>query len=300
VLYTDIVNKTIDFKYVRDVSIKQYADSLIINKIGETLYSDPLPDGITENETRSINVNGIEYNTYKVRLSSETNIPNNTPVVVTDGNAHVYKKYWKGEELEFKVPKNREFVCYAEPYLSDNGKLFKVAENTVLNKDENTISYEGLDGIEVINNVLCFYTKYNDYYINIEQKSGVWSNVYNRLDEITTNEILSSDTDGLLNSEYVLNIEKDNSLFKNAYNDDSFGVTFKTYIPSFIEIDILKPYLNEINNYLNSLGYMPLDFTECWTSETFDEQNAWLSNGEYADKNTVKNYYIFGRKINII
>ena len=289
-LYTDIINNEITFKYKRGSTIKMYADAFILNKIGKTLYSDPILSDIDENN----------YNIYKVSITSMENIPNNTPVIVTDGFAHTYRKYWNGEELEFKVPKNYEFICYAEPYLNESGKLFAVTNRVNLNKVNNELMYEGLEGIEVVDNILYFYTEYNDYYINLEQKNGIWSDIYNNIDGVTTDDVLTSDTDGLLNTELVLNIEENNVMFKNAYNDSSFDSTFKTYIPSFIEMELLKPYLNEINNYITNLNYSPIDFSECWTSEAYDERHAWLSNGKYENKNTSKNYYIFGRKINII
>ena len=61
------------------------------------------------------------------------------------------------------------------------------------------------------------------------------------------------------------------------------------------EIDELREHLDEINTFLRIKGMNQISLDNIWTSESFDENNAWNSNGEILPKNTKLNYYIFGK-----
>ena len=88
--------------------------------------------------------------------------------------------------------------------------------------------------------------------------------------------------------------ENKNSIFEKAYNTHiSNGIV--GYIPSWVEIDELREHLDEINTFLRIKGMNQISLDNIWTSESFNENNAWNSNGEILPKDTKLDYYIFGK-----
>jgi hypothetical protein len=120
----------------------------------------------------------------------------------------------------------------------------------------------------------------------------------NLIEDINVDDIYVSDANGLVNTRYILTAEPNNIMFTNASKATYFDRGIWGYIPSFIEIEVLKNDIDIINNYLISMGYNTIDLSNCWTSETYDADNAWTSDGEVIAKNVTCNYYIFGKRIN--
>jgi hypothetical protein len=151
--------------------------------------------------------------------------------------------------------------------------------------------------IELKDNVLYYHTPYNDFYILLDKYNGVWSNNNNLISEVQVSEILLSNTNGFVNTKNIINVEPKGNIFEIAYNTNVFGDKIKGYIPSYIEMQIINNSLIEINEFLISNNKAPIDFSNCWTSEMFNEEKAWTNDGIYLNKNTTANYYIFGRRI---
>jgi hypothetical protein len=269
-------------------------NGFVINKIGDAVYTDPeLPAISMMLDDDMTNVNIITVN-----LTAEQEITNKAVVTVTDGFAHTYRKAWNGQPLMFVVPVGYNFTVSASDFVSETGKAF-FAKNTInTNSGEVNINYETRTGIEVKNGVLGYYTDYNDYYIVLDKKSSVWSELNNSLPTLEIEDVFMSDADGFVNTISVLTTESENQMFKTAYECKSFETGVKGYIPSYVEMEMLSLELDEINAFIIRLGYAPIDFSNCWTSESFDSNDAWTSDGEKLSKNTVCNYYIFGKRIN--
>ena len=153
--------------------------------------------------------------------------------------------------------------------------------------------------MEIKDNVLCYYAAHNDFYIYLERFSDKWSDNNTLIETVRNNEIVLSDADGYTNSINILNVEPENNLFKSSYYFNHFDNNIRGYIPSYVELQIIENDITAINNFLTLNGKETIDLHDCWVSEMFDEQNAWTSDGIYKEKNTVLNYYVFGRRIKV-
>ena len=273
-------------------SIRTGIDGIIIHKIGDCIYSDPeIPEIMTysrnmEKTTKTINVN----------ILSPVEIPSNIHITVTDGIAHTYRKYIMNDLMTFIVPIGYDFNILASDFVL-NGKLYK-SNVTFENDGSVLIKYTGREGMEIKNNVLCVYNDDSDWYINLESGMKEWGSLNMMIEDVNTDEIISSDTDGLINTNIVAFNDK-NSLCENIKMTNIFEKGIIPYIPSYIEFELIKTYLSEINNFLKNKYQKQIDFNNCWTSETFDANNAWNSDGFYNTKDTVLKYFIFGRRITL-
>ena len=140
------------------------------------------------------------------------------------------------------------------------------------------------------NNILVYRTHNKDWYICTNPLNGEWGKINEEL--VNVDELFSSDADGYENTKIL--VKHKGSIFEQAYNTH-ISNGFVGYIPSWVEIDELREHLDEINTFLRIKGMNQISLDNIWTSESFDENNAWNSNGEVLPKSTELNYYIFGK-----
>jgi hypothetical protein len=239
--------------------------------------------------------NNNKVKTVLVKLDAPVLIPNSVYVTLTDNKAHVYRKRWNGEPLVFILPVNFDFVATASSFITENGKMY-LMNGYVDVKDSMILSYTSKSGIELDGDILAVYNDTYDWYIYLDKLSGKWSTESNNIEKVTVDEILSSDANGFENTNVIANTDRE-SIFANALKHESFGNDIVGYIPSYIEIELLRNNLDNINEFLITEGKSKISLDNIWVSEAFDNNNAWDSNGNVLPKDTVRDYYIFGRKI---
>jgi hypothetical protein len=303
VLFTDSTNgfnknakfTTVDgqvtMSFVQNSWTRTGIDGCIINKIGESLYSDPVL-----NTVNAIN-NESSIDSINVILTSEQEIPHKIIVTVTDGIYHKYQQYWNGQPLQFIVPKGYTYTVKAESFVDANGKLFNeiILDNVV--NGEITLNYETNIGITYNNGIISYSTPYNDYFIDTNRFLGQWSVDKTVIENVNVENILLSDADGYTNTQYVISTNITSSMFDTVKTHNKFGNNIQAYIPTYVDMEIIKHDLSAINEVLKANNANIIDFTNCWVSETYDAQHAWTSEGVYKDKNEECFYYIFGRRI---
>ena len=269
------------------------ADGMILHEIGNVIYTDPELSPVM---TLSLN-DEMDARMVTITLSAPVEIPNSVYVTLTDGKAHTYRKFWNGEPLTFVLPQNGDFIAYTTSFITENGKMYFVNE-TIDVTDNLEITFACKNGIELTNNILAVYTNNYDWYVNLKALTGKWSENVSIIDDVTTNEIIVSDADGFKNTKIIANVDSE-SIFAQALKHDKFENGIVGYIPSFIEIEMFKDNLTEINEFLKQKGKPVISLDNIWTSEAYDANNAWTSDGEIASKQTELNYYIFGKKITL-
>lgn len=272
--------------------IKTGIDGIVINEIGEALYSDPELPAIA---TMSLDENPVTVVT--VTLDCPVAIPNNVYVTLTDGKAHTYRKYWNGEALMFVIPANFEFTATASSFVTENGKAYFVNKDvTVSNENNVNITYTCETGIEIKNNILAYHTDDTDWYVNLNVMNGTWGEV--NVPEVNAPEVLASDADGYTNTQEIAKYSNE-TIFAKAVAFNKFENGVIGYIPSYVELELFATHLPVVNNYLASKGKQPISLTNLWVSEAFNETLAWNSNGEKVEKTNTLNYYIFGKRITL-
>ena len=266
-------------------------DGVVVNTIGNTIYSDPELTS-TFNFNHESNAKNITIN-----LLADEEIPFNTYITLTDNKKYVYRKYWNGNPLTFTIPINSIPMVSVSDFISNNGKKYIGVKNKSIPEETYIdLEYTKQIGIEVKNNILCFYNNDYDWYINLYAETSEWSE--NNINTDThIDDVFISTANGLENTKKIA--EKDELSICNKALHATFEDGIIGYIPSYIEIEMLTNYLNEINEYLQSKHLPLIDFENCWTSETFDYENAWTSNGTIAKKVEKKKYYIFGKRITL-
>lgn len=274
--------------------IEQGIDGIVVYTIGNSIYSDP------EINTMMLSLDEPSTNcVVKVELNANC-LVNGALVKLTDNKSVEYSKIYNGEPIYFVVPKDKDYVITASAFVNNN-KLYNMPEMKYFSANMDNINivfdYEVTTGLNIENNVLTCMTSDADYLVYVEKQNGVWGKLNINMPEIETEDIFVKDTDGYTNTKYVLSVEGDNSMFGMAYNSTVFGNDIDGYIPSYIEMTILGEYLDVINDYLTNKGYEPLNFENCWTADAYDSNNAWTSDGEITNKDNVKNFYIFGKRI---
>ncbi len=267
-------------------------NGIVINKIGNCIYSDPeLPNAVSYRRDIKPTVKLVTLS-----LSAIKDIPDNVYVTVTDGIAHTYRKFWNGEPLTFVLPIGYDFKAYASSFIS-NGKLYTT--NEIFIDEENiNLMYNTKTGIEIKNNILSYYNGDTDWFVCLDNNKKSWGTTGVSIKDVETNEIFTSDTDGLSNTKKVAMLDA-KSICAEALKFDEFEKGVVGYIPSYIELELFSSYLTEINAFLKSKRKSSLSLSDVWTSESFDSNNAWNSNGEYVQKNTVLKYFIFGKRITL-
>ena len=268
-------------------SVVMGIDGIVINEIGNSIYSDPeLISTYARNDSMNIK-------TISINLIADTEIPNNVYVVVTDNKTHEYCKFWNGEILYFNIPEGYNFIVYASDFV--NGKKYTLKQTVAVgNKIDIELEYKTKLGVEFLdNNCLGYYTQYDDWYICLDEKKGVWGEIGENISEVNVNDVDISLADGYINTKAIAN--HNNEIFNLALNYDGFGSEIVSYIPSFIEMNILEEYVDDINEHLISNNKPKINFNDCWVSESYDADYAWNSNGEKILKTSEKKYYVFGR-----
>lgn len=270
-------------------SIKHGINGMVINKLGDAVYSDIELSNISLYSNNNENIKQV-----KVKLNSPIEITKNVFITLTDNKAFTYSKLWNGEILTFNLPINHDFIAIASDFVTNDGKYYYLTNPQKIENEEIEITYEYKTGIEIINNILCYYTNEQDWYIDLNRYTGTWSNSNIDIPENSVLDIEASDTDGVLNSINVNKYDK-NSICNTALKHTFFD-NIKGYIPSYIEMEIFSQYLPEINDFLKENNKEIISLDNCWVSETYDSENAWNTDGKYYNKNTIHNYYIFGKK----
>lgn len=266
-------------------------DGIIVNKLGTVEFTDPEMISTYDMRSRMTTTKTIE-----VDLKAAETIPANVCVTVTDGYAHTYRKMWKGETLIFNVPMGFDFTVSANDFVTSDGKEYRVQDTIVSDEGSYEIVYGSATGIELKNNILCYHAPYTDWYVYLPKQFGKWGNMGTEIPEVTNTEILVSDTDGLTNTRLLANYEAE-TIFTNALAFNGFERGIASYVPSYLELEMFRTHLDEINVFLlsNKKGEISLD--DCWVSEAYDANNAWTGNGASLLKDTVHNYFIFGKRI---
>ena len=266
-------------------------DGMILHEIGNVIYSDP--------EIAPVMVLSLDdepnVNMVTITLNAPVEIPNSVYVTVTDNKAHTYRKFWNREPLVFMLPNNTDFVVYATSFVTETGKLY-VAEQKGNLAGNVEITFVGKDGMDLVNDVLGVYTDDYDWYVNINKLAGNWGSNGNNIESVNVDEILMSDADGFENTKKIADAEPE-SIFAQANKFNKFEKGVVGYIPSYIEIEMFKTNLDEINHFLVNNGKPEFSLDNIWVSEAFDVNNAWSSTGEIIPKNSSLNYYIFGKRI---
>ena len=266
-------------------------DAMILHEIGSVIYSDP--ELAPTMELSMDDEPKVQIVT--VTLNAPVEIPNSVYVTVTDNKAHTYRKFWNGEPLVFVLPNNTDFVTYATSFVTETGKLY-IAEQKGNLAGNVEITFVGKDGMDLVNNILGVYTDDYDWYVNINKLTGNWSSSSSDIESVVVDEILMSDADGFENTTNIAEVEPE-SIFAQAIKFNKFENGVVGYIPSYIELELFKTNLNEINNFLVNKGKPEISLDNVWVSEAFDTDNAWTSDGEIMPKNSSLNYYIFGKRI---
>ena len=280
--------------YTTDTSTRTGFNSIVINSLGEeTIVSDPqineystlLLSDETEPTIKSINV----------KLYAPVEIPDYVYVTIQEeNNLYTYRKYYNNDVLNFIVPNKHNFTASAIDFTTIEGKEYTLRNTVKVDSDNIHLYYDCKTGIELNGNILCYYSSESDWYVNIDKFNNSWGDI--SLNDVNTDEILSSSANGLQNTLMLSNLG--NSIFNVSVNFNGFDEGIIGYIPSYIELEMFNEHLPEINAYLTSLGKKEIDLNNIWVSESFDDVNAYNSNGEIVNKTNVLGYYIFGRKIN--
>ena len=269
------------------------ADGMILHEIGNVIYTDPELSPVM---TLSLN-DEMNARMVTVTLNAPVEIPNSVYITITDGKAHTYRKFWYGEPLTFVLPQNGNFVAYATSFITENGKMYFVNESVDV-VDNLEITFACKNGIELANNILAVYTNEYDWYVNLKPLTGKWSENVGVIDAVTTNEIITSDADGFMNTKAIANVDS-NSIFAQANNFNNFENGVVGYIPSYIEIELFGLELDTINDFLRKHKKAEISLNNIWVSEAYDSDNAWTSDGNVVSKQTELNYYIFGKRITL-
>ena len=265
-------------------------DGIVLNTIGESIYSDP---EIITPYSRSIN-SPCQMRTVMINLNANTPIPNNVYVTITDNKTHTYRKYWMGEPLMFVVPYGYNFTVFASEFVSDNHKKFFIDAPVNINGDYIELNYISKSGIELSNNVIKYYGENRDWFVDLTVYNDSWGSPSINIDSVNTNELVLSDADGYNNTIIIANIDK-NSICAKSLTNNKFGNDLAGYIPSYIEYELFKIILPEINNFLLNQNKEQLLIDNYWVSESFDENRAWTSNENKELKDNKLNYLVFGR-----
>ena len=266
-------------------------DAMILHEIGNVIYTDP---ELTPTMELSMD-DEPKVQIVTVTLNAPVEIPGSVYVTVTDNKAHTYRKFWNGEPLVFVLPNRNDFVAYATNFVTETGKLYVSGQKDKLAGNVE-ITFTGKDGIELVNNILGVYTNDSDWYININKLTGSWSSSSSDIESVVVGEIIMSDADGFENTKNIAEVEPE-SIFAQAIKFNKFENGIVGYIPSYIELELFKTNLNEINSFLVNKGKPEISLDNVWVSEAFDTDNAWTSDGEIMPKNSSLNYYIFGKRI---
>lgn len=274
--------------YVNQSTIETGINGIVLNTIGDVIYSDPemiTPLNI-DNNMQIITVN----------LNANIAMPNNVYVTLTDNVAHTYRKYWNGEPLVFTVPLGYEFTVFANEFISENHKKFFIETPLKVNNDYIELTYMSKSGIELTNGVLSYYGENRDWFVDLTIYKGSWGTSNLNIIDTNINELVLSDADGYNNTLIIAKIDE-NSICAKSLLNTKFGRELVGYIPTYIEYELFKIILPEINNFLLNQNKQQLSINNCWVSESFDENYAWTSNENKELKEDKFDYLVFGKYI---
>ena len=228
----------------------------------------------------------------------------NNPFVRRTGDCFTvhYSLFTGMGTMEFIVPKG--FTLYAEAIelLTDSGKYY--AKPIVEIKDDidtYELAYIPTSGKEINGNILTYMVEDTDYYINLSKMpSSTWGTNNIDIPAVNCADITQSvNDDGFVNTKAIVLADTASTIFSKALATTVFGAKITGYIPSYTELLTISANLEEINDFLTANGKENISLEDIWVSETHDNNNAWISDGYYYPKNSLKQYYIFGRRTNI-
>lgn len=270
------------FKYISNTTVKTGIDGLVINKIGNKVYTDPMMTMMT----LSLDETPKNVRLVSVKLSCDQTIPLGTVVEFLDYKGHEYRQIYNGDLLHFVLPMN-DFKFSADGFVTSEGKMFGGVSGIIPSTFEGDyeIVYETVNGIEENGDVICLRLNNADYYVVTSYREGVWGDD-GYITDIDVDDVIISSANGYNNTQIVLRSTENNHMFKNAVNYDFGDPMIKGYIPSYEELVIVGENIN-------------VDFGVCWTSETCGDNKAWASDGCAYERNTKMKYYIFGKRIGL-
>ena len=278
------------FGFTNGSTIKTGINGIVLNKLGDSIYSDP--ELITP---YSMNTNNITQ-TITVNLNANTEIPNTVVVTVTDNKSHTYRKYWNGEPLAFTIPIGYNFTVFASDFISTMHKKYAIVNPMEVNNEFIELTYIGKSGIELSNNIISYYGETEDWFVDLTKYNGSWGTPSIKTTNSDTNEIIQSDADGYSNTIYISSIDNE-SICCKALTNHNFNKNLIGFIPSYVDCELFKLKLPEINDFLVNQNKEPLTIDNCWLSETYNEDYAWTSDGNKIPKEDKLDYLIFGKYI---
>ena len=164
-----------------------------------------------------------------------------------------------------------------------------------------SLTYQSLSQMEKDGYVNNFEFIDTDYYINLSKMpSSTWGTTNIDIPAVNCADITQSvNDDGFVNTKAIVLTDTASTIFSKALSTTAFGAKITGYIPSYTELLTISANLEEINDFLTANGKNIISLEDIWVSETHDNNNAWISDGYYYPKNSLKQYYIFGRRTNI-
>ena len=285
----------LDVEFYKTRNAAYSIDGAVIHSLGNSVYSDP------EINTMALNVDEPSNNCIVTVTLNANCVVKNALVTITDNKSVEYNKVYNGESLYFIIPKGKKCIVSVSSFVNENNKLYEAPSSISLITDSDNANivfdYQVNTGIKVNGNVLTCMTSDADYLIYLNKQSSAWGKTNINMPKLEVEDVFVVDTNGYDNTLYALSLEGDNEMFGVAYNTEVFGENIDGYVPSYIEMNIISEYLDTINDFLSSKGYKSLDFANCWTSDAYDNANAWTFDGEIENKENIKYFYIFGKRI---
>jgi len=271
---------SIIFKYRGENSIGTGIDGLVVNTIGNKIYSDPMMSAMLLSNDTTNYVRPIA-----ITLVCDQDIPYGTVIELVDNKGHEYRRIYSGETMYFTLPMNN-FNVKANGFVTEGGKKFNTVIDTIPASFEGDfeIVYETEIGVETVGSVICVKLSDTDYYIDTVSGAMPWGSKGIAIEGTDVDDVMMSSANGFKNTNAVLAADPENEMFAIAVNNNFGDKTIKGYIPSYEEMLVVAENTD-------------IDFTGCWTSETQGTETAWCFDGNAYDRGATMKYYIFGKKI---
>ena len=278
-------------EYSKNSILTTNMDGLVVNRIGESIYTDPelLEDNPNAHKV-TISVAGLNESSYGRIIN------------IVDNFGHKYSKVWNGTNIELIIPRGFEMTASIDAFISETGKYYDGVSIVITDDiDEYEMLFTPITGLDLSGATLKYMTSDCDYYIYVGKQNAIaWGTTGVSIPDIEVDEVISSQTDGYQNTQIIAAADSSALMFSKAQSFKLLGQNLSGYIPSYAEVEVINANITEINQFLANNGKASLDFSNTWVSEAFDANNAWAF-GETTpqDKSLTKKYYIFGRRTNM-
>ena len=135
-------NKNINIKYQKIANtVILGINGVVINEVGNCRYDESPLYETTNIETKEI----------KVILNSETNIPENVYITITDNKTHTFCKNYSGNTTIFNIVPGYEYIVKVDGFISSEGKVYLANEVELNDYEEITINFQpSVSGVEMI------------------------------------------------------------------------------------------------------------------------------------------------------